>query len=82
MLECIELRFHLATIGSMRKKEKNTKATAPTDRHKPARMVRLPVRLVRQLEILAEKNLTNVTQETVRLLREGLKREELWPPSD
>jgi hypothetical protein len=52
---------------------------AASDRHKPGRMVRVPEVLARQLDLLAEKNVTNPTQETIRAIREMLAREGLWP---
>lgn len=58
---------------------KTSKDTA--DRHKPTRMVRIPEVLAQQLDALAERKVTNVTQETVRAVREMLEREGLWPPA-
>ncbi len=66
----------------MKKKEKPTNATVKTDRHKPTRMVRLPAALAAELKKLADENFSNVTQETIRLVREGLRREGRLPPSD
>lgn len=52
-----------------------------SDRHKPARQIRLNLRLSIQLEKVAERNATNVTQEVNRAVREMLTREGLWPPA-
>lgn len=50
------------------------------DRHKPSRMIRLKERLAVQLEIVAERNATSLTEEVNRAVREMLQREGLWPP--
>jgi hypothetical protein len=43
-------------------------------------MVRVPERLAGLLEVLAARNVTNLTQEVVRAVREYLERNQLWPP--
>ena len=53
-----------------------------SDRHKPARQIRLNLRLSVQLDKLAHRNATSVTQEVNRAVRELLTREGLWPPLD
>ncbi len=62
--------------------EKRNKKPVATDRHKPSRMIRLPALLYAQLEKLAERNVTNPTQETIRAVREYLESQQLWPPKD
>lgn len=57
------------------------KKTTKGDRHKPGRMIRLKEALAAQLEVVAERNATNLTQEVHRAVRELLTREGLWPPS-
>ena len=49
------------------------------DRHKPGRMIRIPMALVELLDALGAKRFTNATTETVRFVREGLEREGLLP---
>ncbi|HEY7330143.1 MAG TPA: hypothetical protein VH592_21075 [Gemmataceae bacterium] len=62
-------------MGSRKKK-------SDSDRHKPARQIRLNIRLAAQLEKLAHRNATSVPQEVGRAVREMLEREKLWPPPD
>ena len=51
------------------------------DRHKAKPLqLRLHPSLRQQLEILAERNATNLTTELSRALRELLRVEGLWPP--
>lgn len=53
----------------------------PKDRHKNKPLqLRLPPILRQQLEVLARRNLTTLTAEASRAIRELLSREELWPP--
>lgn len=58
------------------------KSTQAADRHKPTRMVRIPEVLAEQLDSLAKRKVTNVTQEVIRAVREMLERESLWPPPE
>ena len=51
-----------------------------TDRHKPAKMVRVRIALDKQLEILAERLASDRTEQVNRAIRELLEREGLWPP--
>lgn len=52
------------------------------DRHKTMPLqLRLPSVLRRQLEILAERNLTNLTTEAIAALRSHLEKNGLWPPN-
>lgn len=53
----------------------------PTDRHKkkPLQM-RLHDQLRAQLELLVERNASNLTAEITIAIRERLTREGLWPP--
>jgi len=55
------------------------KPASSTDRHKPARMVRVRQQLADQLEILADRRATDITEEVNRAVRELLERENLWP---
>lgn len=51
------------------------------DRHRhPPLQLRLHTNLRKQLEVLAERNLTNLTTEATRAIREMLTKEGLWPP--
>ncbi len=50
------------------------------DRHKPSRMARVREILAKRLDILAERNATDFTEELNRAARELLVREGLWPP--
>ena len=52
------------------------------DRHKPSVQVRLNIRLAAQLEKLAERNATSVTQEANRAVRLLLEEAGLWPPPE
>jgi hypothetical protein len=52
------------------------------DYHRPSRTVRIPERLARLLDQLSDKNLSNLTQEAVRAIREYLERNSLWPPKN
>lgn len=53
------------------------------DRHKTkAFTLRLNDRLRKQLETLADLNVTTVTLEVVTAIRERLLRNDLWPPKD
>lgn len=52
------------------------------DQHKPSRMVRIRERLAAQLDLIARRNETSVTDEVNRAVRELLQREGLWPPAD
>lgn len=58
-----------------------TMAKKKTDRHKPAKMIRVRGPLAVQVEILANRNSTDATEEVNRAVREMLEREGLWPPS-
>lgn len=60
--------------------EKKVDGSASSDRHKPRRTVGLRERLAAQLQILCERNATDLTEETNRAVREMLEREGLWPP--
>ncbi len=51
-----------------------------TDRHKPSRMVRVRESLAAQLDLVAEENATDLTEEVNRAIREMLVREGKWPP--
>ncbi|HTU22502.1 MAG TPA: hypothetical protein VMG10_30975 [Gemmataceae bacterium] len=53
-----------------------------SDRHKPSTQVRLNIRLAEQLEKLAERNATSVTQEANRAVRLLLEEAGLWPPAE
>lgn len=63
-----------ATIGRMSKPSKQSR-----DRHKPSRMVRLPVILTAPLDEVAEENVTDLTTEVKRAVREYLERLGKWP---
>lgn len=56
------------------------KQTKKADRHKPGRMVRLKELLAQRLDVLVDRNATNITQEVQRAVREYLERQGLWPP--
>lgn len=58
------------------------KKSSGQDRHKPSVQVRLNIRLATQLEKLAERNATSVTQEANRAVRLLLEEAGLWPPAD
>lgn len=62
-----------ATLVLMPKKKPTS------DRHKPAKMVRIRPRLAAQAEILAARRDADVTQIVNDALRELLEREGLWP---
>lgn len=49
------------------------------DRHKPGRMTRVPESLAQQLDIAAELDVSNFTQQVTRAVREYLERRSLWP---
>lgn len=49
------------------------------DRHLPARQVRIREEFAAILEQLGERNLSGITEEANRLIRQGLEREGLWP---
>ncbi len=51
------------------------------DRHRPHRMVRLPVDVYEQLMKLAEQNDRAISRELRRIVIEELKRQSLWPPT-
>lgn len=57
-------------------------AMKKTDRHKPAKMVRVNSRLAEVLELVAERNATTFPTEVNRAIRELLEREHLWPPQE
>jgi hypothetical protein len=59
---------------------KNKRPGGRGDRHKPRRMIGLPERLAVQLDKLAERNASRMTQEVIRAVREYLERNNLWPP--
>jgi hypothetical protein len=64
-------------------KSKSAKPDEPDeDRHKPRRMIGLPEPLAAQLEVLAKRKLTRISAEAVRIIREALEREGLWPPPE
>lgn len=56
------------------------KKNRTSDRHKPSRNVRLRERLANQLQLLAERDDSNITEQTNRAVRELLVREGFWPP--
>jgi hypothetical protein len=62
-------------------KSKRDKLNEP-DRHLPRRMIGLPEPLAAQLEVLAKRKLTRISAEAVRIIREALEREGLWPPPE
>lgn len=64
------------TLDRMSKKKPNA------DRHKKSKMVRIRQRLAEQAEILAQRQVTDVTEIVNDALRERLEREGLWPPPD
>lgn len=43
-------------------------------------MVRIPEALARQLDLLAARNVTGISAEASRAVRELLEKEGLWPP--
>lgn len=58
------------------------KAKPKSDRHKTTPFtLRLNDNLRKQLEKLADKNLTTFTAEIVLAIRERLERHNLWPPT-
>lgn len=59
-------------------KKKTTTGTG--DRHKPRALVGIPGALIEVIDALVARHLTDRTAEVVRLVREGLEREGLWPP--
>lgn len=68
----------LATMPSMARPRK--KKATEVDRHKPAKMVRIPEVLAKQLEELRKRHVTNITTEVVAAIRMYLEKHELWPP--
>jgi hypothetical protein len=63
-----------------KKKSDTDKEKRGSDRHKPARQMRIHPLLAAQLDVLAERNATTAPQEAHRAIREMLEREGLWPP--
>lgn len=59
--------------------EMSKKKPANGDRHKPARMVRVRKSLADQLQKLADRNATDMTEEVNQAVRERLERAGLWP---
>jgi hypothetical protein len=56
------------------------KKKKPTsDRHKPAKMMRIRLPLARQLEVLARRRASDPTEQANRVIQEALEREGLWP---
>jgi hypothetical protein len=64
----------VCTIGFMKDNQKQS------DRHKPSRMVRLPRVLTDPLQDVADENVTDLTTEVKRAVREYLERMGRWPP--
>lgn len=61
-------------------RKKNPKSPSQSkDRHKPSRLARVKEKLALQLEKLAERRVTNFSDEVNRAVRELLEREGLWP---
>ena len=50
------------------------------DRHKAARITRVPAEMAAQLDILCRKNITSMADEVKVAVREYLERHHLWPP--
>lgn len=71
----------MSTLGTMTPKKKPGRPRSK-DRHKPGRQVRIRQALVVQVDKLAERNATTPPEEVNRLIREGLERAGLWPPTD
>lgn len=71
-----------ATMSHMGRKQKATNEAA-SDRHvRKALSLRLHPLLRQQLEILVDRNASNVTAEISIAIREKLERVGLWPPRD
>jgi len=80
-MKLIHNGLHGGIIVSQNSLMANRKRKTTVDRHKPSRQIRLNLRLSVQVEKLADRNATSVTQEVNRAVRELLEREKLWPPS-
>lgn len=62
--------------------KKKTKGNSPkSDRHKPHKMVRVPVDVYEQFRKLATKRDREISRELRRLMIKELETEGLWPPS-
>lgn len=71
-----------STIGYMPRKRKPEELTAPqqSDRHKPHGNIRLPLSILRQIDVLVERNFSDRTEEVRAAVLEYLRHKGLWPP--
>lgn len=51
------------------------------DRHKPHKMVRVPLDVYEQLRLLAERRARLISHELRQVLIKELETEKLWPPA-
>lgn len=66
----------------MAKTPKKKKVASTEKYRKPTRWARVRLRLAAQVDVMADRNASDFTEEVNTAIREYLQRHSLWPPAD